>query len=84
MSDDDFKSKMLASQAEIHSQLMRLNTAVLGDEEAEIKGLAQRTKANEDYIEKDKAFKNKVAGGLFLAVPLFGMVVEWVKKHWPF
>lgn len=87
MSDEDFKSKMLekldnfdkrfasheTKQAEIYDALVgsKLNP----------NGIIKRVEIAEDYISKDKTFKNKVAGGLFLAIPIFGIVVEWFKKH---
>lgn len=79
MSDEDFKEKMLQHVTDTEKFQARMTTAIFGDEQAKIKGLAQRQSDTEDYIENDKKFKQKVAGGLFVVsiagVPLW----EWVK-----
>lgn len=57
----------------------KVSTAIFGDKDAEILGLAKRVKDAENYIDEDKKFKAKVAGGLFISIPIFGAVWEWVK-----
>lgn len=81
MSEEEFRAKQISHMEASEKFQARMTTAIFGDEQAKIKGLAQRQQDSEDYIEKDKKFKAKVAGGLFVVsvagVPLW----EWLKKH---
>ncbi len=68
---------------EIHDMklsLARIELAVIGDEEAGISGLAKRTKDLESYQKKDQRLKHKVAGGLFISIPIIGTAWEFVKE----
>ena len=70
MSDNDFKREVLMGIAKLQNQVTRLNTAVMGDDESEIQGIAQRTKKNEDYIEADKKLK-WMGAGIFLVIAAY-------------
>ena len=60
---------------------IKVDTALFGDDEAEIPGLAKRVKAAEKYIETDKKLKTKIAGGIAVGTPL--LVVLWDRiQHW--
>lgn len=75
-------------ESEIHDikkSLARIETAVIGDKQAGIEGLAERMHKAEKYQENDKKLKNKIAGGLFISVPLLTLAWEftkdWIQKH---
>lgn len=70
---------------EIHDiklSLARIETALAGDNKNGIKGLVERTKELEDYKVKDEKLKYKIAGGLFVAVPILGAAWEFIKEWW--
>lgn len=67
---------------DIKKSLARIETAVIGDESAGIPGLAKRTKDLEDYKKSDEKMKYKVAGGLFVSVPVLGAVWKYIETHW--
>lgn len=79
MSDEEFKQTMLAHAKESKEFHAKVSTALFGDEDSEIIGVAKRVKNLETYKDADEKFKQKVAGGLFVisiaGVPLW----EWIK-----
>lgn len=79
MSDDEFKSKMLKHAEESSKFQAKVSTALFGDEDSQIDGLALRVKNVEKYVEDDKKFKAKVAGGLFISIPIVGAIWEYIK-----
>ena len=62
---------------EQEQKLDQIYTAIVGHKDTGVRGLADRVKSLEEYKTKDKALKNKVAGGISIGTPLF--VVAW---HW--
>jgi hypothetical protein len=56
----------------------RLETSVMGDEKAGVKGIVKTQKEHSEYIEKDKKFKAKVAGG----ATVFGILWTLLLKFW--
>lgn len=80
MSEDEFKVKMLAHAESQEKFQQKVSTALFGDQDAQIPGLAKRVSDSEKYIEKDKKFKQKVAGGLFV-ISIAGVpITEWIKQ----
>jgi len=47
---------------ELTKSVVRIEYALLGDEEAKVDGIAQKVNKNSKYIEKDKKFKYAVWG----------------------
>lgn len=80
MSIDEFKIEI----NEIKGTLSRIETALIGDSEHGITGLAARVQANEKYIEKDKKMKWMIAGvAAFVSVILFKIIGVYDKiKKW--
>lgn len=62
MSDEDFKAKAMVHFQEQKEFQIRMETAVLGDKDAGIKGLANRVSETEKYISRDKKMKWMGAG----------------------
>jgi len=61
--------------------LREVHEAVIGNPNTDTTGLIKRVKELEKYKESDKKLKNKVAGGLFVSVPIVGVVIEWFKHN---
>ena len=64
---------------DIKKSLARIETAVIGDEKAGIQGLAMRTVDLENYKKQDQRLKHKIAGGLFISVPILTAFWEYIK-----
>ena len=58
----------------------KIYSAMVGDDLGN-PGLISRVKECENYQQKDKEFKNKVAGGLFLGSTLIGAFWAWVLRQ---
>lgn len=63
--------------AEQEEMLKDVHDAVVGNLRLGNKGIVVRLQEAEDYIEKDKKFKQKVAGGIAVGTPI--LVVLWHK-----
>ena len=63
------------------NSLKRIETALLGDSEMQIDGMAKKVDSHEKYIERDKNMKAKVAGGGIVAIPLLSEFWHWIKEH---
>ena len=61
--------------------LKRIETALLGDSEMQIDGMAKKVDSHEKYIERDKNMKAKVAGAGIVAIPLLSEFWHWIKEH---
>jgi len=79
MSDEDFKLKMLRHAEESSKFQAKVSTALFGDEESQIPGVAKRLTDVEQYVKDDEKFKAKVAGGLFISIPVIGGIWEYIK-----
>lgn len=66
---------------EVLTSLKRIETALLGDSEMRIDGMAKKVDSHEKYIERDKNMKAKVAGAGIVAVPLLSELWQWMKEH---
>ncbi len=63
------------------TSLKRIETALLGDSEMQIDGMAKKVDSHEKYIERDKNMKAKVAGAGIVAIPLLSEFWHWIKEH---
>jgi len=61
-------------------KLNAVYNAIVGDNLGN-KGIVARMAEVEDYQEKDKKFKNRVAGGLFVANFGFATFWSYILKH---
>lgn len=66
---------------EVLTSLKRIETALLGDSEMRIDGMAKKVDLHERYIERDKNMKAKVAGAGIVAIPLLSEAWQWIKEH---
>ena len=71
---------LLEGQEECKASLHRLEIAVLGDKPAGVSGLAKRVHDTEKYIEADKKFKARAAGGLGVLGVLWGLTIKFWDK----
>lgn len=58
-----------------------LHNAIVGNPEMGHHGLVSRVRDVEDYQQKDKEFKHKVAGGLAVGTPILVAFWHWLLKH---
>jgi hypothetical protein len=64
----------------VETSLVKLNHTVIGDEDYGQKGLVKQVKDHSDYIENDKAYKNKVVGGGVVIAVIYGFILKaWDK-----
>jgi len=80
MNTEDKIDEILKGQEECKQFLKRLETAVLGDKPAGVTGLAKRVHEAERYIEADKKFKARAAGGLGVVGVLWGLIIKFWDK----
>lgn len=64
---------------EQETMLRELHHAVIGNKNTDTPGLIKRVKDLEAYKDKDKKLKSKIAGGLFVSVPIVSAIIEWFK-----
>lgn len=81
MTDDEFKSVMVKHISDTEKFQQKVETALFGDDDSQIPGLAKRVHDNEKYIEKDKRFKQKMAGGVAVMTPALVLAWDWIKQH---
>jgi len=62
-------------------KLNEVHDAIIGNPAFGQKGIVPRLNELEDYQQKDKLYKAKVAGGLFIGVPLLDAFLHWIGKH---
>lgn len=63
----------------MQADISEMKTALLGNPEFGVNGLAQLVKNNAEYIEKDKKFKAKAVGGLAVIQFLITVFVSYFK-----
>lgn len=63
------------------NSLKRIETALLGDSEMQIDGMAKKVDSHSKYIQRDKELKAKVAGAGIVAIPLVSEAWHWIKEH---
>lgn len=66
---------------QVLTSLKRIETALLGDSEMRIDGMAKKVDSHDKYIQKDKELKAKVAGAGIVAIPLVSEAWHWIKEH---
>jgi hypothetical protein len=76
---NDKQEDMSESLHEISISLDRLQTRILGDAEYNQKGLIQEVTDLKAYINKDRANKNKVYGGLVVVAFFWTIIWEYIK-----
>lgn len=64
---------------EQQQKLNEIHTAIIGKPELGQPGIIPRLEKLEKYQEKDRAFKQKAAGGIAVGSGVFVLVVEWIK-----
>jgi hypothetical protein len=62
-------------------KLNELHTAIVGNEEMGHEGLVTRVKRHEKYIEDDRKFKNKVAGGVAVGTVAATGIWTFIREH---
>lgn len=75
----DKQEDMSESLNEINNSLDRLQKRILGDTEYNQKGLIQEVAEIKTYINKDRANKNKMYGGLVVVAFFWTIIWEYVK-----
>jgi len=79
VSHEDIKwIKHKISQMDI--SLSRIQQCVIGDAEYGQIGLVKQVEEHQTYIEKDKSYKSKVAGGLIVVGGLWTFVLKFWDK----
>jgi hypothetical protein len=64
---------------EQEKMLREVHECLLGNAATDNPGIVKRVKALESYRDSDKKLKAKIAGGLFISVPIVGAFIEWIK-----
>lgn len=64
---------------EQEKKLDDIYTAIVGNADTGVRGLAYRVKGLEDYKKKDQTMKAKVVGGLAVGTPILVVIVEYLK-----
>lgn len=64
---------------EDRKKLDEVHAAIVGNESIGHKGLIPRMQEVEKYQEKDRHFKNKIAGGVAVLTPALLAIWEWIK-----
>lgn len=62
-------------------KLDEVHAAIIGNEKLGQEGIIPRLNKAEQYIQNDKIYKAKVAGGLLVGVPLLDAFIHWIGKH---
>lgn len=62
-------------------KLDEVHAAIIGNEKLGQEGIIPRLNKAEKYIQDDKIYKAKVAGGLLIGVPLIDGFLHWIGKH---
>lgn len=62
-------------------KLDEVHAAIIGNEKLGQEGIIPRLNKAEKYIQDDKIYKAKVAGGLLIGVPLLDGFLHWIGKH---
>lgn len=62
-------------------KLDEVHAAIIGNEKLGQEGIIPRLNKAEQYIQNDKIYKAKVAGGLLVGVPLLDGFIHWLRKH---
>jgi len=62
-------------------KLDEIYTAIVGNPNTGVTGLAQRVSKLEDYKETDEKLKAKVAGGLAIGTPILVGLYHWLLDH---
>lgn len=75
----DKQEDMSESLSEISISLDRLQKRILGDTEYNQKGLIQEVSEIKTYINKDRANKNKLYGGLVVIAFVWTVIWEYIK-----
>lgn len=57
--------------------LDKLNQTVIGNESYDQEGLVKKVKRHDEYIEKDKEYKNKILGGSIIIAFLYGIFLKF-------
>ena len=76
--------------AEIKAQLTRIETAIMGDDKMGTKGIVHQQVEHgkkiielQEYKNKDEKFKQKIAGGAAVGIPLLTLgwnyLMDWLK-----
>lgn len=66
--------------SEMDISLTRIQQCVIGDAEYGQIGLVKQVEEHQAYIEKDKAYKSKVAGGMLVVGGLWTFVLKFWDK----
>lgn len=64
----------------IKTSLDEIKTAIIGNEKFGQEGLVNMVKRHEDYIEKDKKFKNKLLGAGAILGTLWTLILKFGDK----
>jgi len=56
-------------------------TAIVGNQNTGVKGLASRVDSLEAYKESDEKLKGKIAGGLIIGTPILIGLYHWFLDH---
>lgn len=64
---------------ENEKKLNEVHAAIVGNEAIGHKGLIPRMQDVEKYQDKDRRFKNKLAGGFTVGTPVVIALWEWIK-----
>lgn len=62
-------------------KLDEVHAAIIGNKDLGQEGIIPRLNKAEKYIQDDKIYKAKVAGGLLIGVPLIDGFLHWLGKH---
>lgn len=62
-------------------KLDEVHAAIIGNKKLGQEGIIPRLNKAEKYIQDDKIYKAKVAGGLLIGVPLLDGFLHWLGKH---
>lgn len=62
-------------------KLDEVHAAIIGNEKLGQEGIIPCLNKAEQYIQNDKIYKAKVAGGLLVGVPLLDGFIHWLSKH---
>jgi hypothetical protein len=72
-------SSMSLKLQELDGKFSKLNQTVIGDKTYGQIGLIEKVEEHNDYIEKDKQFKQRLVGGGLVLSFLWGLVLKFWK-----
>ena len=82
--DIDFIKSSLVEMSKKHdvfeTKLSDLYTAVVGNKEFEQEGMVGKLKKHDDYIEKDKIFKQRFVGATMVIGMIWSYFLKWATK----